>query len=59
MNVHDLEKALAEAFSLGQRYWEYADSENIRDHKKADDVMEKYQKLMWRVCNQFIQETNQ
>lgn len=59
MDVNDLEKSLAQAFVLGQRYSEYADSERISDHRRADETMEIYRQLVWRVCNRFMQETNQ
>lgn len=41
-----LEKALNQAFNLGQTYWQQADSEYVSEHKKADVTRDKYQALV-------------
>ena len=43
-------KALREAYSLGQRYWQQADSEYISQHKKADDTRAKFLALVEETC---------
>ena len=43
-------KALREAYNLGQRYWQQADSEYISQHKKADDTRAKFLTLVEETC---------
>ena len=43
-------KALREAYNLGQRYWQQADSEYISQHKKADDTRAKFLALVEETC---------
>ena len=43
-------KALREAYNLGQRYWQQADSEYISQHKKADDTQAKFLALVEETC---------
>ena len=43
-------KALHEAYNLGQRYWQQADSEYISQHKKADDTRAKFLALVEETC---------
>ena len=43
-------KALREAYYLGQRYWQQADSEYISQHKKADDTRAKFLALVEETC---------
>ena len=43
-------KALREAYNLGQRYWQQADSEYISQHKKADDTRAKFMALVEETC---------
>ena len=43
-------KALREAYNLGQRYWQQADSEYISQHKKADDTRAKFLALAEETC---------
>ena len=43
-------KALREAYKLGQRYWQQADSEYISQHKKADDTRSKFLALVEETC---------
>ena len=43
-------KALREAYILGQRYWQQADSEYISQHKKADDTRAKFLALAEETC---------
>jgi len=38
-------KALGRAFSLGQTYWQQADSESYKQNKKAGETQEKYEAL--------------
>ena len=44
-------KALREAYNLGQRYWQQADSEYISQHKKADDTRAKFLALVEETCS--------
>lgn len=41
-----IEKALRRAFSLGQTYWQQADSEYASQWKKADSTKEKFEELV-------------
>ena len=43
-------KSLREAYNLGQRYWQQADSEYISQHKKADDTRAKFMALVEETC---------
>ena len=43
-------KAMREAYNLGQRYWQQADSEYISQHKKADDTRAKFLALVEETC---------
>ena len=43
-------KALREAYNLGQRYWQQADSEYISQHKKAGDTRAKFLALVEETC---------
>ena len=43
-------KSLREAYNLGQRYWQQADSEYISQHKKADDTRAKFLALVEETC---------
>ena len=39
-------KALRKAWHLGQTYWQQADSEYTRQHRKADETQAKFQTLV-------------
>ena len=54
MNVVQLEEDLNRIFALGQRYWQ-----SLGNEKKSDKAMEEFREIVWRVCNRYIQETNQ
>ena len=43
-------KALREAYNLGQRYWQQADSDYISQHKKSDDTRAKFLALVEETC---------
>ena len=43
-------KSLREAYNLGQRYWQQADSEYISRHKKADGTRAKFLALVEETC---------
>jgi hypothetical protein len=40
------EKAIARAFSLGQTYWQQADSESYAQNRKSDETLARYRALM-------------
>lgn len=42
----DVAKALRQAFSLGQRYWQQADSEFVSQHRKSDETRAKFDALV-------------
>lgn len=41
----DIKEILNKAFSLGQTYWQQADSEYVSQHKKADLTLDKFNEL--------------
>ena len=47
-----IEKALRRAFSLGQTYWQQADSESYSQNKKSEDTYLKFQSLVAETIEQ-------
>lgn len=50
-----VEKALRRAYSLGQTYWQQADSESMSQWKKADETVDKFMKLVEETCSAISQ----
>ncbi len=50
-----VEKALRRAYSLGQTYWQQADSESMSQWKKADETADKFTKLVEETCSAISQ----
>lgn len=47
MNQQDqMREALRKSFTLGQRYWQQADSDYESEHKKSDETHQKYRQLV-------------
>lgn len=48
MNQNDqmMREALRKSFTLGQRYWQQADSDYESEHKKSDETHQKYRQLV-------------
>jgi hypothetical protein len=46
LSADDLRKALRRAFSLGQTYWQQADSEYASQHRRADETQAKFMALI-------------
>ncbi len=44
--VDTVSLAMRKAWQLGQIYWQQADSESIRQHRKADETQAKFQQLV-------------
>lgn len=42
---NEFQKALQEAFYLGENHWRLSDSENYRDYPKAEVIFNKFQAL--------------
>ncbi len=46
----EVRNALRRAFSLGQTYWQQADSEYTSQHRKADETSAKFEHLVIDTC---------
>ena len=44
--MNEIEPALRRAYALGQKYWQQADSDFARDHRKADETQAKFNQLV-------------
>ena len=44
--MNEIEPALRRAYALGQKYWQQADSDSDRDHRKADETQAKFNQLV-------------
>ena len=44
--MNEIEPALRRAYALGQKYWQQADGDFARDHRKADETQAKFNQLV-------------
>ena len=44
--MNEIEPALRRAYALGQKYWQQADSDFARYHRKADETQAKFNQLV-------------
>lgn len=51
--------ALKQAFSLGQSYWQQADSEFVSQNKKSDETFAKFQSLLAKVTKDLAERLEQ
>ena len=46
MTTGQIEQALRQAFSMGQVYWQQADSDYTSEHRKSDKTREQFEALV-------------
>lgn len=52
----DFVEAMRRAFAAGSDYWRLADSENYRDHAKADQVKAKFESMVKELAAQHTED---
>lgn len=58
MTSEELRAALKRAYNLGQIYWQMADSDNIRDWKKADATEAMFKQFVDNTVSAFEEKSN-
>lgn len=53
-----LEKALRRAFSLGQTYWQQADSDSYKENKRSDETRQKFETLIVETLSGITGDSN-
>lgn len=53
--MNEIEPALRRAYALGQKYWQQADSDFARDHRKADETQAKFNQLVESMTTDTLQ----
>ena len=53
--MNEIEPALRRAYALGQKYWQQADSDSDRDHRKADETQAKFNQLVESMTTDTLQ----
>jgi hypothetical protein len=56
MNEEIIRVALRRAFSLGQTYWQQADSDSMSQWKKSDLTAAKFKELVEETCSEFLKD---